>query len=28
VDKERGFVNYFWKAVPAPGALEDMNRSS
>jgi NAD(P)-dependent dehydrogenase (short-subunit alcohol dehydrogenase family) len=26
VDKERGFVNYFWKAVPAPGALEEMNR--
>ena len=23
VDKERGFVNYFWKAVPAPGALEE-----
>ena len=22
-DKERGFVNYFWKAVPAPGALEE-----
>jgi uncharacterized OB-fold protein len=26
VDKERGFVNYFWKAVPAPGALEETNR--
>ncbi len=26
VDKERGFVNYFWKAVPAPGALEEMSR--
>jgi NAD(P)-dependent dehydrogenase (short-subunit alcohol dehydrogenase family)/uncharacterized OB-fold protein len=26
VDKERGFVNYFWKAVPAPGALAEMNR--
>jgi len=26
VDKERGFVNYFWKAVPAPGALEEMRR--
>ncbi len=26
VDKERGFVNYFWKAVPVPGALEEMNR--
>jgi len=22
VDKERGFVNYFWKAVPVPGAAE------
>jgi len=22
-DKERGFVNYFWKAVPVPGAAED-----
>lgn len=21
-DKERGFVNYFWKAVPVPGATE------
>jgi 3-hydroxy-3-methylglutaryl CoA synthase/NAD(P)-dependent dehydrogenase (short-subunit alcohol dehydrogenase family)/putative sterol carrier protein len=21
-DKERGFVNYFWKAVPVPGAAE------
>ncbi len=26
VDKERGFVNYFWKAVPVPGALEEMNK--
>jgi 3-hydroxy-3-methylglutaryl CoA synthase/NAD(P)-dependent dehydrogenase (short-subunit alcohol dehydrogenase family)/putative sterol carrier protein len=23
VDPERGFVNYFWKAVPLPGAIED-----
>jgi NAD(P)-dependent dehydrogenase (short-subunit alcohol dehydrogenase family)/putative sterol carrier protein len=23
VDKERGFVNYFWKAVPLPGAVEE-----
>ena len=23
VDPERGFVNYFWKAVPLPGAVED-----
>ena len=23
VDKERGFVNYFWKAVPIPGAIEE-----
>ena len=23
VDKERGFVNYFWKAVPIPGAVEE-----
>jgi len=23
VDKERGFVNYFWKAVPLPGAGAD-----
>jgi 3-hydroxy-3-methylglutaryl CoA synthase/NAD(P)-dependent dehydrogenase (short-subunit alcohol dehydrogenase family) len=28
VDKDRGFVNYFWKAVPAPGAEEEMNRLS
>jgi 3-hydroxy-3-methylglutaryl CoA synthase/NAD(P)-dependent dehydrogenase (short-subunit alcohol dehydrogenase family) len=26
VDKERGFVNYFWKAVPIPGAVEEMDR--
>ncbi|MBW1867227.1 MAG: SDR family NAD(P)-dependent oxidoreductase, partial [Deltaproteobacteria bacterium] len=25
-DKERGFVNYFWKAVPVPGAAEEMNK--
>ncbi|MFP4650393.1 MAG: SDR family NAD(P)-dependent oxidoreductase [Desulfobacterales bacterium] len=23
-DKERGFVNYFWKARPVPGAAEEM----
>jgi NAD(P)-dependent dehydrogenase (short-subunit alcohol dehydrogenase family)/putative sterol carrier protein len=23
VDKERGFVNYFWKAVPIPGAVAE-----
>ncbi len=23
VDKERGFVNYFWKAVPIPGAIAE-----
>lgn len=27
-DKTRGFVNYFWKAMPAPGAAEMMNRIS
>uniref|UniRef100_A0A7C4W6X0 SDR family NAD(P)-dependent oxidoreductase n=1 Tax=Desulfatirhabdium butyrativorans TaxID=340467 RepID=A0A7C4W6X0_9BACT len=27
-DKNRGFVNYFWKAMPAPGAAEMMNRIS
>jgi 3-hydroxy-3-methylglutaryl CoA synthase/NAD(P)-dependent dehydrogenase (short-subunit alcohol dehydrogenase family)/putative sterol carrier protein len=26
VDKERGFVNYFWKAVPVPGAAEEMEK--
>jgi 3-hydroxy-3-methylglutaryl CoA synthase/NAD(P)-dependent dehydrogenase (short-subunit alcohol dehydrogenase family)/putative sterol carrier protein len=25
-DDERGFVNYFWKAVPVPGALAEMNK--
>jgi len=25
VDKERGFVNYFWKAVPMPGAADEMD---
>jgi 3-hydroxy-3-methylglutaryl CoA synthase/NAD(P)-dependent dehydrogenase (short-subunit alcohol dehydrogenase family)/putative sterol carrier protein len=25
-DKERGFVNYFWKAVPVPGGAAEMNR--
>jgi NAD(P)-dependent dehydrogenase (short-subunit alcohol dehydrogenase family)/uncharacterized OB-fold protein/putative sterol carrier protein len=26
VDKERGFVNYFWKAVPEPGAAAEMDK--
>ena len=26
VDKDRGFVNYFWKAVPIPGAVEAMDQ--
>jgi NAD(P)-dependent dehydrogenase (short-subunit alcohol dehydrogenase family)/putative sterol carrier protein len=26
VDKERGFVNYFWKAVPVPAAIEAEHR--
>ena len=26
VDKERGFVNYFWKAVPVPGAAAEMDK--
>jgi NAD(P)-dependent dehydrogenase (short-subunit alcohol dehydrogenase family)/putative sterol carrier protein len=26
VDRERGFSNYFWKAVPVPGAAEAMDR--
>ncbi|MCP4350890.1 MAG: SDR family NAD(P)-dependent oxidoreductase [Desulfobacterales bacterium] len=26
VDKERGMVNYFWKAVPVPGATEQMGK--
>ena len=25
-DHERGFINYFWKAAPVPGAREMMNR--
>ena len=25
-DKERGFINYFWKAIPAPGAAEEMRK--
>jgi len=25
-DKERGFVNYFWKAVPVPGAAAEMDK--
>ncbi len=25
-DKDRGFVNYFWKATPVPGAAEEMNK--
>jgi 3-hydroxy-3-methylglutaryl CoA synthase/NAD(P)-dependent dehydrogenase (short-subunit alcohol dehydrogenase family)/putative sterol carrier protein len=25
-DKERGFVNYFWKATPVPGAAAEMNK--
>jgi len=25
-DKERGFVNYFWKATPVPGAMEELNK--
>jgi NAD(P)-dependent dehydrogenase (short-subunit alcohol dehydrogenase family)/putative sterol carrier protein len=27
VDKERGFVNYFWKAVPVPGSVEAQSRT-
>ncbi len=27
-DEQRGFVNYFWKATPAPGAAEEMKRIS
>ena len=27
-DKKRGFVNYFWKATPVPGAAEQMDRIS
>jgi 3-hydroxy-3-methylglutaryl CoA synthase/NAD(P)-dependent dehydrogenase (short-subunit alcohol dehydrogenase family)/putative sterol carrier protein len=26
VDKERGFVNYFWKAVPLPGAAAELEK--
>jgi 3-hydroxy-3-methylglutaryl CoA synthase/NAD(P)-dependent dehydrogenase (short-subunit alcohol dehydrogenase family)/putative sterol carrier protein len=26
VDKERGFVNYFWKAVPVPGAAAELEK--
>ncbi len=26
VDPERGFVNYFWKAVPLPGAAADIDK--
>ena len=26
VDKERGFVNYFWKAVPVPGAAAETDK--
>jgi 3-hydroxy-3-methylglutaryl CoA synthase/NAD(P)-dependent dehydrogenase (short-subunit alcohol dehydrogenase family)/putative sterol carrier protein len=26
VDRERGFVNYFWKAVPVPGAMAEMDK--
>ena len=25
-DKERGFINYFWKAMPVPGAAEEMRK--
>ncbi len=25
-DKERGFINYFWKAAPVPGAAAQMNK--
>ncbi len=25
-DKDRGFVNYFWKAVPVPGAVDELNK--
>jgi 3-hydroxy-3-methylglutaryl CoA synthase/NAD(P)-dependent dehydrogenase (short-subunit alcohol dehydrogenase family)/putative sterol carrier protein len=25
-DRDRGFVNYFWKAVPAPGAVDEMKK--
>jgi 3-hydroxy-3-methylglutaryl CoA synthase/NAD(P)-dependent dehydrogenase (short-subunit alcohol dehydrogenase family) len=26
VDQERGFANYFWKAVPVPGAAAEMDK--
>ena len=26
VDKDRGFVNYFWKAVPVPGAAAELEK--
>ncbi len=26
LDQQRGFVNYFWKAVPLPGAAEEMEK--
>ncbi len=26
VDKERGFTNYFWKAVPIPGDIADSDK--
>ncbi len=25
-DRERGFINYFWKAMPAPGAAAEMGK--
>jgi len=28
VDKERGFVNYFWKATPVPGAADALDKIS
>ncbi|MCP4673801.1 MAG: SDR family NAD(P)-dependent oxidoreductase [Desulfobacula sp.] len=27
-DKQRGFVNYFWKAMPIPGAAKEMEKIS
>ncbi|MFP4476126.1 MAG: SDR family NAD(P)-dependent oxidoreductase [Desulfatibacillaceae bacterium] len=26
VDRERGFTNYFWKATPQPGAVDEMKK--
>ena len=26
IDQQRGFVNYFWKAVPVPGAIAEMDK--